>query len=114
MNRVGRLSTLILLAAALAAPSAHAAFPGLNGKLILDVDKEAVVTYLLEPGLFPEKGLHTISVVYLNPGARMEAVSEPFLVEVDGIVARAQLGGPKEVPVRGQFGDEYVAPPLTG
>lgn len=53
-----------------------------NGKVLLDVHKEAVLTYLLKPELFQDKGLHTLSVAYLDREAGQEAYSETFLVEV--------------------------------
>ncbi len=53
-----------------------------NGRMLLDVDKEAVLTFLLEPGFFQDKGIHTLSIAYFAPGTHREAVSETFHVEV--------------------------------
>lgn len=54
-----------------------------HGRVALDVDQEAVLLCPLEPGLFEENGLHSVSVVYFARDDGIEAVeSKPLTVEV--------------------------------
>lgn len=54
-----------------------------NGDLLLDVHKEVVLTYRVEPGIFQEPGRHAVSAVFILRDLRLQSVeSEPITIEV--------------------------------